>query len=244
MRLAGHQPDYLPYGGFFARMLMVDRFVLVDHVQYEKKSFQSRNRVAGSGMVALLSVPVRTSGRFAQPITTVEISEPDGRWRMKHWRTLQQCYRGSPGFARHAPFFDDLYHRSWSCLVDLNLSVIEYLRHCFAIPTAVHRSSGLGLSERRTTLLVELCRRYGADEYVSGPGGLRYVDDAELVAAGVRSAYARYSPVPYQRLGQPFISDLSAIDLLFHADRDAAALLRASIPGPPVSREELTTVSP
>ncbi|MEU1762956.1 WbqC family protein [Micromonospora sp. NPDC005652] len=244
MRLGGHQPDYLPYGGFFARMLMVDTFVIVDHVQFEKKSFQSRNRVAGPAGETLLSVPVRTHGRFTQAIVDVEISEPNGRWRTKHWRTLQQCYRSSPGFTRHAPYFEQLYRTPWHRLVDLNLAIIDYLCRCFGITTPRVRSGGLGLTGRGTTMLVQMCQVCGADEYVSGPGGLSYVNDALLESAGVRSYYARHGRVPYRRNGRPFVADLSAVDLLFHADVNAGAILRASVAGPPVPRRELAEVGP
>jgi hypothetical protein len=242
MRVAGHQPDYLPYGGFFARMLMVDRFVLVDHVQFEKKSFQSRNRVAGAAGLTLLSVPVRTAGRFAQSIADVEVAEPEGRWRIRHWRTIEQCYRGTPGYARHAPFFEELYRRSWLRLVDLNLTVIEYLCRCFEITTPRLRSSTLRLAvlpgAGKSDLLLQLCWAFGASEYVSGPGGASYVDDGLLAAAQVRSTYARYEPARYQRGGLPFVPNLSAVDLLFHAGAAAGRVLRASIAGPPVPHPE------
>jgi hypothetical protein len=244
MKVAGHQPDYLPYGGFFARMLMVDRFVLVDHVQFEKKSFQSRNLVAGTASTTMLSVPVRTAGRFTQSIVDVELAEPEGRWRTRHWRTIQQCYRNTSGFARHAPFFEELYQRPWRRLVDLNLSVIEYLCSCFDIATARVRSSTLRLGSQprnsKSDLLVQLCEAVGGQEYVSGPGGVSYVDDERLTEAGVRSTFARYEPVSYDRGARPFVPNLSAVDLLFHADTDAGQVLRASIAAPPVPRYELS----
>lgn len=240
MRVAGHQPDYLPYVGFFARMLMVDRFVIVDHVQFEKKSFQSRNRVAGSAAPTLLSVPVRTAGRFTQSIADTEVAEPEGRWRVRHWRTLQQCYRDTPGYARHAHFFEELYQRSWRHLVDLNLAVIEYLCRCFDVRTPRLRSSALQLTAAKSALLVQLCRAVGGREYVSGPGGMSYVDDALLAASGVRSTYARYEPARYPRGGRTFVANLSAVDLLFHAeaDADAGRVVRASIAGPPGPRND------
>jgi hypothetical protein len=236
LRTAGHQPDYLPYGGFFARMLMVDAFVLVDHVQFEKKSFQSRNRIAGD---VQLSVPVRTHGRFTQPIAAVEIAEPEGRWRTRHWRSLQQCYAKAGAFSRHEPFFADLYSRAWTRLVDLNLVIIEYLCRCFGIDTPLVRSSALAVGRPGTELLVELCHAVGAQEYVSGPGGLDYVKDAVLLHAGLRSTYARYQPVPYPRRSPGSAGHLSAVDLLFHAGAGAGAVLRASIAGPPVPRGAL-----
>lgn len=238
MRLAAHQPDYLPYGGFFARMLMVDAFVLVDHVQFEKKSFQSRNRVAGNGGVVLLSVPVRSRGRFTQSILDVEIAEPGGRWRMAHWRTLQQCYGRAECFQQHASFFEWLYQSSWTRLVDLNLAIIEYLCKCFGITTPRYRSSELAVSAGGTGLLAELCRSCSATEYVSGPGGLSYVDDTVLEAAGLRSTYAQYEQVAYPRTGQLFVPSLSAVDLLFHTGNEAGCVLEASIAGPPRPRRK------
>ncbi|WP_158678618.1 WbqC family protein [Streptomyces sulphureus] len=229
MRLAGHQPDYLPYPGFFARMLEVDAFLLVDHVQFEKKSFQSRNRIAGPHGQTLLSVPVRARGRFHQACAEVETADPEGRWRTKHWRSLVACYRSAPHFARHAAFFESLYARRWELLVDLNLAVIRYLRRCFAIETPLSRSGPLGLTGRKTALLTEMCRRTGADTYVSGPGGRLYVDDAELAAAGVASTYSTYRPVRYARGRLPFHPQLSAVDLLFHQGERAADLLRESV---------------
>jgi WbqC-like protein family len=238
VRVAGHQPDYLPYAGFFARMLMVDRFVIVDHVQFEKKSFQSRNRVCGSAGIVLLSVPVRTAGRFHQAITDVEIAEPEGRWRARHLRSIEQSYRGTAAYERHAPFFEDLYRRPWPHLVDLNLAIIDYLCRCFGIPAPRLRTSKLRPAGVKTHLLLDLCRAADANEYVSGPGGLDYVDDAVLAAAGISSSYARYEPASYRRGGRPFIADLSAVDLLFHASDEAGRVLRASIIGPPSTRTD------
>ncbi len=239
MRIAGHQPDYLPYTGFFARMLMVDTFVLVDHVQFEKKSFQSRNRVAGNSGPVLLSVPVRSRGRFTQSIMDVEIAEPAGRWRTAHWRTLEHCYGKAKAFELHAPFFERLYQCGWKRLSDLNITIIEYLCCCFSIATPRRRSSVLGLTSRKTALIVDLCDAYGAKQYVSGPGGIAYVDDRKLEQAGLRSTYAWYEPVAYVRGGQPFIPDLSAVDLLFHVGDDAGGILRASVLGPPRAAAEV-----
>lgn len=227
MRLAGHQPDHLPYPGFFARMLEVDEFLIVDHVQFEKKSWQSRNRIAGAQGQTLLSVPVRTGGRFHQSCSQVETASPEGRWRTKHWRSLLACYRSAPHFSQHAPYFEALYTRRWDRLVDLNMAIIHYLRRCFAIETPMARTSSMNLTARKTALLAEMCHRTGADTYVSGPGGRLYVDDTELASAGVSNTYSSYRTVRYGRGRQPFFPDLSAVDLLFHQGEERAGdLLR------------------
>ncbi|MCG2700275.1 WbqC family protein, partial [Candidatus Parcubacteria bacterium] len=45
MILVGHQPEYLPYLGFFYKVAKADKFVFVDHVQFQKEGFQNRNRI-------------------------------------------------------------------------------------------------------------------------------------------------------------------------------------------------------
>ena len=45
MILVGDQPDYLPYLGFFHKMINCDKYMIVDHVQYSKKSFQTRYKI-------------------------------------------------------------------------------------------------------------------------------------------------------------------------------------------------------
>jgi hypothetical protein len=229
MRIAGHQPDHLPYLGFFARMLMVDEFILVDHVQYEKKSWQSRNRILGGHGPVLLSVPVNTHGRRHQAIDAVAIADPAGRWRTKHWRSMVQCYRRAPFFAAHAPFFEAVYQQTWTRLVDLNLTLIDYLRRCFAIDVPMRRSRTMGLTAAKTGLLVQMCQALGADGYLSGPGGLFYMDDDEMSSAGVRSSYADFRHPVYHQRGTPFIPNMSAVDLLFHTGPRARDLLHSSI---------------
>ncbi|MFI8436226.1 WbqC family protein [Streptomyces sp. NPDC079020] len=157
MRITGHQPDCLPYTGFFARMLEADEFLVVEHVQFEKKSWQSRNRIAGPYGVVLLSVPVRTKGRFHQACSQVEVAEPRGRWRDKHWQSMLGCYGSAPHFARHGPFFEALYQQTWDRLVDVNLAIIRYLAACFAIETPLLLSSPMQLTGRKTELLAQMC---------------------------------------------------------------------------------------
>lgn len=227
--LAGHQPDHLPYLGFFARMLEVDEFVLVDDVQFERKSWQSRNRIRGRGKPILLSVPVATKGRFAQRIDEVEIAAHQPRWAEKHWRSLVHCYGRSPYFAEHHAFFHDTYRRRWTRLVDLNLHLIEYLCAAFELPWPRPRTSELGLRGRKTELLVGLCEAFGAQAYVSGPGGRLYVDEDRLARAGIEHRYSRFEHPVYPQPGSPFVASLSAVDLLFNAGPDASRVLRSSV---------------
>lgn len=43
MRVALHQPHYLPWLGLVDKIDRSDLFVVLDHVQYERKGWQNRN---------------------------------------------------------------------------------------------------------------------------------------------------------------------------------------------------------
>src|SRR5919199_1238191 len=45
MRVAIHQPQYLPWLGYLAKRAAADVFIYLDTVQYEKNGWQNRNRI-------------------------------------------------------------------------------------------------------------------------------------------------------------------------------------------------------
>ena len=85
MILAGQQPRYLPFVGQFYKILKCDKFIIVDHVQYEKKEFHNRNKIRTAQGWMWLTVPVITKGRFHQKMNQVEINNQIPRQK-KHWK--------------------------------------------------------------------------------------------------------------------------------------------------------------
>jgi hypothetical protein len=58
MRVAIHQPHFLPWLGYPHRMAQVDLFVLLDHVQFERRNYQNRTMFRMNGETRWLTVPV------------------------------------------------------------------------------------------------------------------------------------------------------------------------------------------
>ena len=73
MIVAIHQPNYLPWLGYFYKIAKCDMFVLLDNVQYAKNSFINRNKIKTPQGELWLTVPVKSKGRFGQLIKEVEI---------------------------------------------------------------------------------------------------------------------------------------------------------------------------
>src|SRR5262245_59727696 len=94
--VSAHQPGYIPWLGYFHKILLADKFVIMDDVQFEKNSFTNRNKVLANGAPVFLTIPVATKDYVNKQVREIEIA--DTRWKIKHLRTIEQSYKRSPFF--------------------------------------------------------------------------------------------------------------------------------------------------
>lgn len=219
MILAGHQPEYLPYIGFFCKMMQCDKFVIVDHVQFSKKSWQSRNRIRTKEGWILLTVPVLTKNKFEQPINEVRINNAIN-WQKKHWRSMYLNYKKAPFFGVYKDFFEQVYSQKWEKLVDLNETIIRYIARELNINVEIVKSSEFNPCGQKTDLLIDMCKKLGADTYLSGEGGRRYVDESKFKTHNLNSVYINFRHPVYRQQFEPYIPDMSVIDLMFNYGND------------------------
>ena len=215
MILAGHQPEYLCYIGFFHKMMHCDKFVLVDHVQFEKKYFQNRNKIRTKEGSILLTIPVFSKGKFEQKINEVEINN-NVDWQKKHWRSIVFNYQKAPFFSEYKDFFEQIYSKRWEKLVDINETIIRYIAKQLHINVEIVKSSEVNPSGYKTDLLIDMCKKLGADSYLSGEGGRLYVDELKFKSNNIESLYTNFQHPVYQQQFEPFITNMSVIDLMFN----------------------------
>lgn len=222
-----HQPEHLPWLGFFAKMASADLLVSLDSVPFRKNYFQNRNRVLGSdGRPLWLTIPVRLERHLSGRIRDVPIAG-DGRWRKKYLRTLEQRYRKHPFFAEVLGPLAELLEREWSRLADLNHALLAALEHQLGITTPLVRATELGGEGTRSELLADLCRKVGAEVYLSGPSGREYLELRPFREAGIELRFHDYDHPAYPQRGTgSFISHLSVVDLLFNCGEASGEIVR------------------
>lgn len=226
--LVAHQPAYLPWQGYFARLLDVDHLVLLDHVQFAERGRQHRNVIRGpGGGRQLLSVPVHRSGRFGQAIREVEIADP--RWAQRHWRTLEQAYR-------RAPYFDDLrndlhrvYQHPWTALHEVNTALIRLMLDVLGLSVRIEHSSTISPAGCKTAMLIDLAQRTGSSVLRVGTGAPRYLDAALLAQAGIGVEIISHTHHSYPQGKDPFLPGLAALDLVLHQGPAARNILAAGV---------------
>ncbi len=225
MRIAIHQPQYLPWLGYLDKLDRTDVFVLLDNVQFKKNEWQNRNRIRTAQGWQYLTVPVLHE--FPQRLDQVRINN-QADWRRKHQIALETHYRKAPHYDQFVPAFRDLYSRAWERLAPLNIEVIRVLTEAFGITTKLVEASRFIARDDQTGRLVDLCKALGADRYLAGDGGHAYMNLAEFEAAGITVEFQEFAHPEYAQAYTPFITGMSAIDLLFNCGRDGIELLRKS----------------
>ena len=241
MRIAITQPTYLPWLGYFDLIDQVDTFVVLDTVQFEKQSWQQRNRIKTPTGLMWLTVPVAFRGLLGQKIADVEIREA-GFW-VKHVRSIEVNYGRASFFGEYFTQVSSILQDcdSEMLLVDLNLRLLGWFLEVLGIRTPVVRASSLGQEGKRTELLANICQKLGATQYVSPLGSAVYLLD-EMTAfrdCGVHVSFQNYTHPEYRQLFPPFLSHACVLDLLFNEGTRSAGIVRSGR-GVAFSPEEVT----
>ncbi len=227
MRLVGHQPEFLPWLGFFHKLTLGDMYMIVDNVQFKKKHFENRNRIYARGEALWLTVPVHTQGRFEQHIDQVAIDNRSN-WQRKILKSIQLNYAKAPYFEAYWPFFSETLGRDRHQLVELNEELIRGCLEFLGIEMTIVKSSELGVAAQGTDLIVDMCKAVGATTYVSGQSGRDYLDEDRVAQAGIELIYQRFTHPIYRQMGTSFVPQLSVIDLLFNEGEKAGEYIRSA----------------
>jgi len=212
-----HQPEHLPWLGFFHKIYLSDVFVLLDNVQYRKNYFQNRNRIRTSDGFCWVTVPVLAKNRSSQKIDEVEINQNIKNWQRDIWRTIKQNYTKALSFTRYGPFLEEVYcNNQWSRLVDLNICLIKKLVEWLGIKTKLLIASQLNVEGKSSHLLLDICQKVGATEYLSGKFGRDYLDESKFQAVNIEVIYQDFTHPVYKQVYEPFMPAMSVIDLLMN----------------------------
>jgi hypothetical protein len=226
-----HQPHFLPWLGYLQRMAQADLFVLLDHVQFERRNYQNRTMIRMDGEARWFTVPVIQRSQKERIVEKLIDNRMEGArgWGAGHLRTLKYAYREAPFLGHYAPQLRQVFETQWERLVDLNQAALDFLRGAFDIHTPLVRSSDLAVEGARGELILDICRAVGADTLLAGLGGSRgYLDVEAFARAGVRVEFQQFRHPQYRQCGpQPFMPGLSAVDALFNCGPASRAMLRA-----------------
>lgn len=226
MIVAIHQPNYLPWLGYFRKVVSADVFVFFDNVQMPMgKSYVTRNLVKLPGGPHWLTVPVEKPGN---PRLIRETRIIDGPWPRKHLATLRSAYAGSAWLGEVIALLDGAFRAGHRFIADLNADLVERLTRLIGgrqvrFVRASSMSHGRLGADSIEPILLEL----GATQYLTGKGAgsMRYLDVDRLRALGIETRFVDDAMPAYPQRHGEFVPGLSVVDALLNCGPDAVMRL-------------------
>ena len=246
MIAAIHQPQFIPWLGYFDKIDQSDVFIFLDNVQYKKNEYQNRNRIKTVDGWQWLTVPVLY--KFPQKINEVRINNKID-WKKKHLHTLITNYSRAKYFERYIEYFKELYSKEWEIISDINIEVTRQLAEFLGIKNKFLVASELtpplsspylrgglrrsyleggegGFSDDPTDRLIKLCKLTGADTYLAGKDGAKYMDVEKFTKSGIKLTFQDFKHPVYNQLFRKFEPYMSVIDLLFNHGEESLEIIR------------------
>ena len=212
-----HQPDFLPYSGFFERLIYADIFIILDHVQFvshTSASWMHRDKIKTPYGEKWISQSLQKHSSFV-PINTIKLSRSVD-WRGRNINQIHSAYWKSPFYAEVWPLIEAIYSFESQLMVDFNVNAIRLLLDVLDISVDVVHSSGLLPRGSSNEMLIGLLRQVGASHYLSGDGAKSYLRPELFLNSGIAIRWQNFVHPVYDQLYGSFVPYLSIIDMLFN----------------------------
>ncbi|EKE02083.1 MAG: WbqC-like protein family protein [uncultured bacterium] len=211
MILSAHQPAYLPWLGYFDKMFKSDIFIYLDSVQYEKNSFTNRNKIKTPQGEMWLTVPILTKGHIDKILIEMEIDNRQN-WSKKHLNSIYMNYKKASYFEDLYPKLETLYKEEYGLLSDLCYNHLLFWLKELGIEKRIIKSSELDIQSKKSNLVLDLCKQFNANHYISGALGQNYISEESFRNNGIILDYQDYKHPIYNQLWGNFLPYMSILD--------------------------------
>jgi len=213
--LTAHQTAYLPYCGLIHKISLCDTFCAFNEVTMSNDDWERRQYIKVANGITLLTVPLKMKGYRDKKISEIEVDNSQN-WQKKHFQSIKFAYMKAKYFKEYEPFLLRFYSMEWQYLVDLNEYFLKWVLDLLQIKVEFAKASDFHFEGQKSDLVLDMCKKLGADIYIFGSQGKNYADKEAFEQAGIKLYFQQYNHPVYPQLWGNFIHNMSVIDLLFN----------------------------
>jgi hypothetical protein len=210
-----HQPNFLPWLGYFDKIRKSDVFIFLDDVQVPKKggSWSNRVKILIGGNSTWLTVPIARSSGF-QKLNQIKIV--DSEWRKKCLESIAMAYSRASHYEETMELISSIFSTGSENLAEWNSSVVrKILRHLDLAEPTIQIASEIDVSSTATQRICDLVGAVGGTDYLCGGGSGGYLDVELFEKSRIELHYQAFKCAPYPQLNtSEFQEGLSIVDAL------------------------------
>lgn len=213
-----HQPNFLPWLGYFYKIAQSDIFIFLDDVPLSKGSYTLRVKMhdfitESDGSWIGIPIQKQKLGTLINEVSTsMELD-----WPEKMRKQIQGIYKDAPNYKSASKLLEDIFSRivPGSRLSEVNELLIKGISAYLGIQTTFRRSSDLKVASSRQEKLIDLLLCVNGSTYISGMGGLKYLSEKPFKEEGINLVYSDFATDVKGKIPHDFINK-SVISYLFH----------------------------
>ncbi|MCP4220892.1 MAG: WbqC family protein [bacterium] len=216
-----HQPDFLPWLGFFHRWSNSDVLILLDDVQFLRRGWHHRDKIKTVNGAEWLTVPTLKKGKYLQMIHDVRIDNSTD-WKRKHLGAIRSAYGGAKHFPHYSRILSDIYDNTYTLLMDFNVELLKMAAEALNISVPYIRASDCRVKTSRNHRLIDLVKKVSGSRYLTGTGSRDYLDEALFEQNNIGVIWQDFRHPVYPQLHGEFVAGLSVIDYLMNREEPKA----------------------
>jgi len=218
-----HQPNYIPWLGYFYKISQTDFFVFLDDVQFSNEGMHNYHYIKTQNGPHRIKIPViQTLGEKINEVRTKD----ELNWRENHLNLIRSNYQHANHFDEVFSDFMTLLYTRNEYLSELNISIIKFFCNKLGIKSEFVKSSDLQISTRREDKIIDICSTLGCDTYYSGSGAKAYQKEEHFLRKGIELKYSEYRVFEYKQQFPGFQSNVTVIDFLMNCGYDWNTVLK------------------
>lgn len=221
--VAIHQPNYLPWLGYFYKIFKSDVFVFLDDVQYSNEGMHNYTYIKTSKGPFRLKYPVQQ--KFGDKILEVRSKDEMG-WKEKHLSIVESNYRSAKYFNEIFSDYKRILLVRYADIVSLNTALIRFYVSRLGFSARFINSSELNINLARNERIITICKTLGAGVYYSGTGAKTYQDENQFRESGITIRYSDFSPIRYTQLWGQYQQNVTSLDFFMNCGYDWDYVLR------------------
>lgn len=217
-----HQPNYLPWLGYFKKIQDSDVFVFLDDADFPKNGPVNRNKIRTKEGTILLTIPIKY--KFGNKIKEIKIDNTT-KWNEKHKKGIFLNYKKANWFKQYWDELEKIYDEKYEYLIDINMKLINFVIKKLQIQTKIIFSSELNISSVKSQKILEICEAVNAETYITGIGGKDYLVVEDFASKDIKVKFQHFNHPKYNQAYEEFIPNIAAIDLILNEGLNAKRIL-------------------
>ena len=212
-----HQPDFLPWIGYFIKLAKSDIFIVLDDVQFNRRGVTHGEKILAEKKEKWITVPVKKKGNYRSNINEIIIDNTYD-WQKKHMNLMYYNYKKCRYFEVNFEKIKKIYERKFEKLIDFNLELLELSSKILQIPYKKKiLSSELNLEEKKNEKIIKLLIKVKAKTYITGAPSLNYLDLKDFKERNIELDIVKGNELIFDNNKEKYTNkNLSIIDFIFN----------------------------